>query len=79
MAIDGNVILNRFSVLAPQFSGDDNAHNGSRGAGVLGGPGITRWTSEMKLLAWKTPKHGLARERQKRQVKCLQLPASTDV
>lgn len=58
MAIDGDVILNRF--LAPQFSGDDNAHNGSRGAGVLGRPGITRWRSEMKLLAWITPKHGLA-------------------
>jgi hypothetical protein len=59
MAIDGDVILNRF--LAPQFSGDDNAHNSSRGAGVLGAPGITRWRGEMKLLAWK-PKHGLAHE-----------------
>lgn len=59
MAIGMDAILNRFVVLAPQFSGDDNAHNGSRGAGVLGGPGIT---SEMKPLAWKSPKHGLAQE-----------------
>lgn len=77
MAIDGDVILNRFSVLAPQFSGDDNAHNSSRGAGVLGRPGITRRRSEMKLLAWKTPKHGLALGETKEAGKSSQLLQQT--